>query len=92
MKSFVITFSSGHVLSELSTMTHPSWVALQIAEKRREAKCKGAKERYTHLNVEFERLAQGNKKLFLNEQCKELEENDRMGKTRDLFKNISDTK
>ena len=66
--------------------------ALQIAEKKREAKGNGEKERYTHLNVEFERLAQGNKKLFLNEQCKELEENDRMGKTRDLFKNISDTK
>ena len=66
--------------------------ALQIAEKRREAKGKGEKERYTHLNAEFQRLARRDKKAFLSDQCKEIEENNRMGKTRDLFKKIRDTK
>ena len=66
--------------------------ALQIAEKRREVKGKGEKERYTHLNVEFERIARRDKKAFLSNQCKEIEENNRMGKTRDLFKKIRDTK
>ena len=66
--------------------------ALQIAEKRREAKGKGEKERYTHLNVEFQRTARRDKKSFLSDQCKEIEENNRMGKTRDLFKKIRDTK
>ena len=66
--------------------------ALQIAVKRREAKSKGEKERYTHLNAEFQRIARSDKKAFLNEQCKELEENNRMGKIRDLFKKIKDTK
>ena len=66
--------------------------ALQIAEKRREAKGKAEKERYTYLNVEFQRLARRDKKAFLSDQCKEIEENNRMGKTRDLFKKISDTK
>ena len=66
--------------------------ALQIAEKRREAKCKGEKERYTHLNAKFQRIARRNKKAFLSAQCKEIEENNRMGKTRDLFKKIRDTK
>ena len=65
---------------------------LQIAEKRREAKGKGEKERYTHLNAEFQRTARKDKKDFLSEQCKEIEENNRMGKTRDLFKKIGDTK
>ena len=65
---------------------------LQIAEKRREDKGKGGKERYTHLNAEFQRIARRDKKAFLNEQCKETEENNRMGKTRDLFKKIRDTK
>ena len=60
--------------------------ALQIAEKRREAKGKGEKERYTHLNEEFQRIARRDKKVFLSEQCKEMEANNRMGKTRDLFK------
>ena len=60
--------------------------ALQIAEKRREAKGKGVKERYTHLNAEFQRVASRDKKAFLCEQCKEIEENNRMGKIRDLFK------
>ena len=65
--------------------------ALQIAEKRREAKGKGEKERYTHLNAEFQRIASRDQKAFLNDQCKEIEENNRMGKTRDLFKKIRDT-
>ena len=60
--------------------------ALQIAEKRREAKGKGEKERYTHLNAEFQRIARRDKKAFLSDQCKEIEENNRMGKTRDLFR------
>ena len=60
--------------------------------KRREAKSKGEKERYTHLNAEFQRIARRNKKAFLNDQCKEIEENNRMGKTRDLIKKIRDTK
>ena len=60
--------------------------ALQIAMKRREAKGKGEKERYTHLNAEFQRIARGDKKAFLSNQCKEIEENNRMGKTRDLFR------
>ena len=66
--------------------------ALQIAEKRREAKSKGEKERYTHLNAEFQRIARRDKKAFLSDQCKEIEENNRMGKTRDLFKKIRDIK
>ena len=65
--------------------------ALQIAEKTREAKCKGEKERHTHLNAEFRRIVRRDKKAFLSEQCKEIEENNRMGKTRDLFKKIRDT-
>ena len=60
--------------------------ALQIAEKRREAKSKGEEERYTHLNAEFQRIARRDKKAFLSDQCKEIEENNRMGKTRDLLK------
>ena len=66
--------------------------ALQISEKRREAKGKGEKERYTHLNTEFQRIARSDKKAFLSDQSKEIEENNRMGKTRDLFKKIRDTK
>ena len=66
--------------------------ALQIAVKRREAKSKGEKERYVHLNAEFQRIAKRDKKAILNDQCKEIEENNRMGKTRDLFKKIRDTK
>ena len=66
--------------------------ALQIALKRREAKNKGEKERYKHLNAEFQRIARRDKKAFLRYQCKEIEENNRMGKTRDLFKKIRDTK
>ena len=65
---------------------------LEIAEKRREMKSKGEKERYTHLNTEFQRTARRDKKALLSDQCEEIEENSRMGKTRDLFKKISDTK
>ena len=68
------------------------WEALQIAEKRREVKSKGEKERYTHLNAEYQRIARRDKKDFLSDQCKEIEENNRMGRTRDLFKKIRDTK
>ena len=64
---------------------------LRIAVKRREVKSKGEKERYKHLNVEFQRIAWRNKKAFFSDQCKEIEENNRMGKTRDLFKKIKDT-
>ena len=66
--------------------------ALQIAEERKELKGKGERERYTRLKTEFQRIARRDKKAFLNEQCKEIEENNRMGKTRDLFKKIGDTK
>ena len=65
---------------------------LQIALKRREAKGKGEKERYTHLNADFQRIARRDKKAFLSVQCKEMEENNRMGKTKDFFKKIRDTK
>ena len=66
--------------------------ALQIAVKRREAKSKGEKERYKHLNAEFRRITRRDKKAFFSDQCKEIEENNRMGKTRDIFKKIRDTK
>ena len=66
--------------------------ASQIAVKRREAKSKGEKERYKHLNAEFQRIARRDKKAFFSDQCKEIDENNRMGKTRDLFKKIRDTK
>ena len=65
---------------------------LQRAERRREAKGKGEKERYTHLNAEFQRIARIDKKAFLSDQCKDIEENNRMGKSRDLFKKIRNTK
>ena len=76
-------------------MQQANWLseeATQIAEKRREAKGKGEKERYTHLSKEFQRIARRDKKAFLSEQCKEMEENNRMGKTRDAFKKVRDTK
>ena len=66
--------------------------ALKIAEKRKEAKGKGEKERYTHLNAELQRIPRRDKKAFLHDQCKEIEGNNNMGKTRDLFKKIRDTK
>ena len=70
----------------------PSEEALQIAVKRREAKSKGGKERYKHLNAEFQRIVRRDKKAFLGDQCKEIEENNRMGKTKDLFKKTRDIK
>ena len=76
-------------------MQKPLWLseeALQIAVKRRESKIKGEKKRYNHLNAEFQTIARRDKKAFLSNQCKEIEENNRMGKTRDLFKKIRDTK
>ena len=74
---------------------NPKWLSeegLQIAVKRREAKSQGEKERYKHMNAEFQRIAGRDKKAFLSNQCKEIEESNRMGKTRDLFKKIRDTK
>ena len=74
-------------------MKKAKWLSeegLQIAVKRREVKSKGEKERYSHLNAEFQRIARRDKKAFLSDQCKEIEENNRMGKTRDLFKIIRD--
>ena len=76
-------------------MKKAKWLSeevLQIAEKGREVKGKGEKERYTHLNAEFQRIARRDKKAFLSDQCKEIEENNRIGKTRDLFKKIRETK
>ena len=76
-------------------MKKAKWLSdetLQIAEKRREAKGRREKERYTHLNAEFRRIARRDKKAFLSNQCKEIEENNRMGKTSNLFKKIRDTK
>ena len=91
-----------HLISYLSTFIpkknkckKAKWFSeedLQISEKRREVKGKEEKERYTHLNAEFQRIARRDKKPFFNDQCKEIEENNRMGKTRDLFKKIRDTK
>jgi len=92
-----------HIVQEAGIKTIPKkkkckkskWLsqeALQIAEKTREAKSKGEKERYTHMNAEFQRIPRRDKKAFLNDQCEEIEENNRMGKTRDLFKKIRDTK
>ena len=92
-----------HIVQEAVTKTIPKkkkckkakWLseeALQIPEKRREVKSKGEKERYTHLNAEFQKIAKRDKKAFLSDQCKEIEENNRMGKTRDLFKKMRDTK
>ena len=66
--------------------------ALQIADKRREAKGKGERERYIHLNAKFQRMARRDKEAFFSDKCKEIEKNNRMGKTRDLFKKIRDTK
>ena len=83
----IIQFSS--VAQSCLTLCDP---ILQIAVKRREVKSKGEKERYKHLNAEFQRIARRDKKAFLSNQCKEVEKNRRMGKTRDLFKKIRDTK
>ena len=83
------------IISKKKKCKKAKWLseeALQIAVKRREVKTKGEKERYTHLNAQFQRIARRDKKAFLRDQCKEIEENNRMGKTRDLFKKMSDTK
>ena len=83
------------IISKKKKCKKAKWLseeALQIAERRREVKGKGEKESYTHLNAEFQRRAKRDKKAFLSEQCKEIEENNRMGKTRGLFKKIRDTK
>ena len=76
----------------IKIIAHPNEEALLIALKTREGKTKGEKERYTHLNAEFKRIARRDKKAFLGDQCKEIEENNRMGRTRDLFKKIRNTK
>jgi len=81
-----------HQEKEMQKAKWLSEKALQIAGKRREVKSKGEKERYTNLNAEFQRIARRDKKAFLSDQCKEIEENNRMGKTRDPFKKIRDTK
>ena len=94
---------NGNIVQETGIKTIPmekkckkaKWLSeegLQIAVKRREAKTKGEKERYKHLNAEFQRIARRDTKAFLSDQCKEIEENNRMGKTRDLFKKVRDTK
>ena len=83
------------IISKIKKCKKAKWLseeALQIAEKSREAKCKGKKERYTHFNEEFQRILKSEKKASLSGQCTEIEENTRMGKTRDLFKKIRDTK
>ena len=83
------------IISKKKKCKKAKWLseeALQIAVKRRDAKGKGEKERYSHLNAEFQRIARRDKKAFLHDQCKEIEENNRMGKTRDLFKKMRDTK
>ena len=83
------------IISKKKKCKKAKWLsgeALQIAVKRREAKSKGEKERYKHLNAEFQRIERRDKKVFLSNQCKEIEENNRMGQTRDLFKKIRDTK
>ena len=90
-----VTFLEIETIPKKKKMQKAQWLSeevLQIAEKRREAKGKGEKERYTHLNAELQRIARRDKKAFLSDQCKEIEENNRMGKTRDLFKKIRDTK
>ena len=83
------------IIPKKKKCTEAKWLpeaALQIAMKRREVKSKGEKEKYTHLNAEFQRIARSDKKAFLSDQCKEIEENNRMGITRHLFKKIRDTK
>ena len=91
----IVQETGGKMIIKKKKCKKAKWLseeALQIAVKRRETKRKGEKERYTHLNVEFQRIARWDKKAFLSDQCKEIEENNRMGKTRDLFKKIRYTK
>ena len=95
-RSFVLLYKrQGSRPSPRKRNAKKKWLseeALQTAVKRREVKSKGEKERYSHLNAEFQKIARRDKKAFLSDQCKEIEENNRMGKTRDLFKKIRDTK
>ena len=91
----IVQESGNKIIPKKKKCKKAKWLseeALQIAVKRREAKSKGEKERYSHLNAEFQRIAMSDKKAFLSDQCKEIEETNRMGKTRDLFKKIRDTK
>ena len=91
----IVQESGNKIIPKKKKCKKAKWLseeALQIAVKRREAKSKGEKERYSHLNAEFQRIPMSNKKAFLSDQCKEIEETNRMGKTRDLFKKIRDTK
>ena len=91
----IVQESGSKIIPKKKKCKKAKWLseeALQIAEKRREAKGKGEKERYTHMNVEFQRIARRDKKVFFSYQCKEIEENNRLGKSRDLFKKIRDTK
>ena len=93
--SWHCTGGSGQTIPKKKKCKKAKWLsegALQIAEKRREVKGKEEKERYTHINAAFQRIAKRDKKAFLRDQCKETEENNRMRKTRDLFKKIKDTK
>ena len=92
MVALGITIWATREVQEKEKIEWLSEEALQIAEKRREVKRKGERGKYTQLNAEFQRIARRNKKTFLSEQRKEIEENNRMGKTRDLFKKIRDTK
>ena len=89
-----VSWNYSHLTTMKKKCKKAEWLyedALQTAEKRREANGKGEKERYTHLNAEFQRIARRDKKAFLSDQCKEIEENNRMGNTRHLFKKIRDT-
>ena len=91
----VLNFLTSLMVAEKGRCKKAKWLsgeALQIAVKRREAKSKGEKKRYKHLNAEFQRIVRRDKKAFFSNQCKEIEENNRMGKTRHLFKKIRDTK
>ena len=89
---FMILYRRQYIPKKCKKAKLLSEEGLQIAVKRREEKGKGEKERYTHLNAEFQRIARRDEKAFLSDQCKEIEENNRMGKTRDIFKEIRDTK
>ena len=91
----IVQETGSKIIPKKNKCTRAKWLseeALQIAVKRREAKSKGEKERYTRLNAEFQRITRKDKKSFLSDQCKETEDNDRMGKTRSLFKKIRDNK
>ena len=92
---YIVQEAGIKIIPKIKKCKKAKWLsedALQIAVKRREVKGKGEKERYTHLNAEFQRIVRRDKKAFLSDQCKEIKENNRIGKTRDLFKKIRDTK